>query len=369
LFTFSMGFKEGLSRGLPPMIMLRTMPYMMPEMLGITIPVAMLYAVCGAFGRMTGANEIVALKSLGISPMAMVWPVVVMAAFFSLGTVWMYELAATWCRPSRNQIICESIEDIAYGVLQKERFCETDQLSITVKRVEGHVLIQPTIVVKPRLSQPKVTITAAEAELFTDWKAGQLRMVCRNGQIDIEGTMPMSMSFSGEQQYTIPLPKSNPDRRHRDWISMKDIPTTIIEITAENENLRRDLRTMKKLHEANKVLGILDSHDGPKKISEKIDDNAFRILRLKTEPFRRWSNGFTCLCFTLIGMPVAMLWRHADVLTNFFLCFLPILSVYYPLLMLSEDLATSGKPPILFWMGNALLFGAATLLLRRVIRH
>ena len=37
-----------------------------------------------------------------------------------------------------------------------------------------------------------------------------------------------------------------------------------------------------------------------------------------------------------------MLWRHADVLTNFFVCFLPILALYYPLLMLSDNLATSG---------------------------
>ncbi len=55
-------------------------------------------------------------------------------------------------------------------------------------------------------------------------------------------------------------------------------------------------------------------------------------------------------------MPVAMLWRHADGLTNFFVCFLPILAVYYPLLMIGEDLSTSGTlPPISFWMGNVIL--------------
>jgi lipopolysaccharide export system permease protein len=69
-------------------------------------------------------------------------------------------------------------------------------------------------------------------------------------------------------------------------------------------------------------------------------------------------------------MPAAMLLRHAEVLTNFFICFLPILAIYYPLLMLSQDLATSGKwPPIIFWMGNVILFGSAALLLRRIIRH
>lgn len=108
LVTLGMGFKEASSRGLPNIITLQLVPYMLPEMLGITLPVAMLYAVSSAFGRMTGTNEVVALKSLGVSPMAVVWPVLVLTAFLSLGTVWMYEVAATWCRPSRERVICES---------------------------------------------------------------------------------------------------------------------------------------------------------------------------------------------------------------------------------------------------------------------
>ena len=102
----------------------------------------------------------------------------------------------------------------------------------------------------------------------------------------------------------------------------------------------------------------------------KIADDNELILRLRTEPYRRWSNGFTCLCFALIGTPVAMLWRHADVLTNFFVCFLPILAVYYPLLMFGDKLSTSGAlPPISFWMGNVVLAIPAVLLLRWIIRH
>ena len=85
------------------------------------IPVAMLYAVSSVFGRMTGANEIVALKSLGISPMAAVWPAVVLAAFLSLGTVCMYEIDATRCKNKCRQVFLDSIEDVLYSVLQKEK--------------------------------------------------------------------------------------------------------------------------------------------------------------------------------------------------------------------------------------------------------
>jgi lipopolysaccharide export system permease protein len=76
------------------------------------------------------------------------------------------------------------------------------------------------------------------------------------------------------------------------------------------------------------------------------------------------------LFFSLIGVPVAMLSRHADALTNFFLCFLPILAVYYPLLLFGDHLTAAGVlPPIAFWMGNVILAVPAVALLRRIIRH
>ena len=374
IFTFGMGFKRGiLDEGFPPLIMLRSMPFIMPEMLGITIPVAMLYSVSSVFGRMTGANEVVALKSLGISPMAVVWPVLALAAFTSLGTIWMYEIAATWCRPNFLRLGCELIEEIAYSRLQKKRSFDCDMFSITVTGVEnrdGHrILIQPTITLKSQPGQHKVTLTATEAELHTNWTAGTLDIICRNGEIDVDDGH-MKMSFFDERTYSVPLPKATWDPRHRDWVASRDIPGLIAEIQAEIGPLQKGLRLLEKLREGEKGLGVDASRNDAPQIAAQIADKQRQIYRLRTEPYRRWSCGFTCLCFALIGMPVAMLWRHADGLTNFFVCFLPILAVYYPLLMIGEDLSTSGTlPPISFWMGNVILTIPAVLLLRRIVRH
>jgi len=147
MVTVVMGVKEGLTKGLPPMVMLHTMPYMLPEMLGITIPVSLLLAVSIVYGRMTGTNEVVALKSLGINPMVIVWPVIVFAFLLSLGTIWLQEIAATWCRPSYARIAVESVEDIAYGKLRIDHSCVLPQFTITVKGVDGDKLIQPTIII------------------------------------------------------------------------------------------------------------------------------------------------------------------------------------------------------------------------------
>jgi lipopolysaccharide export system permease protein len=376
MVTLGMGFNEGLKKGLPALVMLRTMPYMLPEMLGITIPVAMLYSVSSVFGRMTGTNEIVALKSLGINPMVMVWPIVVLSAFLSLGTVWMYEKAATWCRPSVERIACQSIEEIVYGMLQKNKSLEGDQFpfSIAVKGIVGRRLIQPVIVLKGQRGRP-TTITAEEAELSTDWTnpaVPVLKLTYSNFRVEIEGTV--AFSNPGTEQYMMPIAVPPPDRHHRDWVAMWDIPNSIAELQDEIKGLQKQQKDLLSLREyyqkANKILGIVETHDNVEEINGQIAEKQSRILRLKTEPYRRWSNGFTCLCFTLIGIPVAMLWRHADGLTNFFVCFLPILALYYPLLMLSENLSTSGTLwPISFWMSNVVLTIPAVALLRWINRH
>jgi lipopolysaccharide export system permease protein len=169
----------------------------------------------------------------------------------------------------------------------------------------------------------------------------------------------MRMSFPDEQTYTVPIYIPPPEPYHRDHVAMSAIRGLIDELEASRERLRR-------IREGKRELGIADLRVDDNKIAEYDE----LIYRLKAEPYRRWSNGFACLCFALIGTPVAMLWRHADVLTNFFVCFLPILAIYYPLLMFGDKLSTSGTlPPISFWMGNVVLAVPAIALLRWIIRH
>jgi lipopolysaccharide export system permease protein len=370
--------QEGLREGFPVGVMLRIMPFTLPIMLGITLPASMLFAVCSVFGRMTGANEIVALKSLGINPMVAVWPAIVLAAFLSLGTVWMYEIAATWCKPMVLRIGTESIEEIAYSKLQKDRSCDRAQfpLSIIVKRIDKPEkagdppkLIKPTITIK---GPPKVTISAEEATLHTDWKERKLLIECSRGEFDFGGPR---MSFYSTEHFSVPIPEPNMAQYHfhRDWVAMRKIPGLIEERQNTIDKDLVDIQGLEQLQAAQQAIGSPKAADAAGEIAIKkgeINRCQFDIRRLRAESYRRWANGFTCLCFALLGIPVAMYWRHADVLTNFFVCFLPILAIYYPLLMLSDDLSTSGKlPPFSFWTANVVLTIPAIALLRWTVKH
>ncbi len=62
--------------------------------------------------------------------------------------------------------------------------------------------------------------------------------------------------------------------------------------------------------------------------------------------------------------------RHSDALTSFFLCFAPILLVYYPLLLFGTDRAKAGViTPYAVWLANLILVAWGVWLLRRVLRY
>jgi len=95
-----------------------------------------------------------------------------------------------------------------------------------------------------------------------------------------------------------------------------------------------------------------------------------RLHRLQTEPWRRWANGFSCLAFVLVGAPLAICLRNADMWTTFGLCFGVLLVVYYPLLAYGVAQAKSGDlPPYFVWLGNTVLVFVGMWLVRRVSRY
>jgi lipopolysaccharide export system permease protein len=101
-----------------------------------------------------------------------------------------------------------------------------------------------------------------------------------------------------------------------------------------------------------------------------LKDERARLQRILMEPWRRWASGFSCLCFAVVGAPMAIRMKNADFLTSFFLCFLPILVVYYPLLMFGTDRVKAGELPLIaVWIGNVLVTIWGLWLLRRVVRN
>jgi lipopolysaccharide export system permease protein len=161
--------KEAIREGLGFTAVLQLLPYSLPLALRFTVPGTILFATCSVFGRMSASNEIVAIKSLGISPLRVVWPALGLAAAMSIVALWLNDIAVSWGDVGVNRVIVQSIEQIAYGKLRTQRSYSNERgLSIHVRDVEGRRLIMPTLSWQPASASAPVVVTADEAELRYD---------------------------------------------------------------------------------------------------------------------------------------------------------------------------------------------------------
>ena len=360
--------KEAVDKGIGLGPLLKMTPYLIPQAMQFAVPGTMLLATTSVYGRMASYNEIVAIKSLGISPMTLVWPTLILATFVSFVAVVINDVAVSWGTMGVRRVFLASIEEIAYSQLRMKHSYNQGKVSILVRDVEDHRLISPMIIMQSTGDRPAWTITADEAELTLVPDEGKL--IAKFHRADVQGPINISNPDMFEYEISIEdLTGSTQKNRSPSFYALSEIAPAIKEqeqvvARVEQANIAQAAFSM--------LTGDFDSlSNATWKANQKEIDNArTRLFRLHTEPWRRWANGFSCLCFVLIGVPVAIWMRFSEFIASFFICFLPILIVYYPLLAVSVDQAKDGVfPPQSVWIGNIVLALAGVWLLRRVNRH
>lgn len=360
--------KEGMNEHLPMIELVRLIPYILPDSLRITVPVTLLLATTTVYARLSGFNEVVALKALGVSPWSILWPTYAVAFLMSLATVCLNDLAVSWGRLGVQRVITTAVENIAYNMLSTQRFYGTSRFAIYVRKVEGRRLIKVRLSIQVPGQEPAM-ITAEEAELQTDPVQNALRVTLREGTISYEGRM--KHVFHDVYEYLIPLREHPEDAEALlpSWLQLSLIPGQIERHKEMLHNYRQQLAARNTLQ----LLAADYDELVPSNWEQRFSHLSWiycHLQRLETEPYRRWATGFSCLFFVWVGAPLAIWLRNSDLLTSFFLCFLPILVVYYPLMIYGVEGAKHGTvPPWSIWSGDVLLAVCGAILLRRVMRY
>ncbi len=366
--------REALQQNLPVTQVLQLLPYILPDALRVAVPVTLLLAATTVYGRLSGTNEVLAIKSQGISPMVLLWPAFVVATILSVFTVWLNDVAVSWGRDGARRVVVEGVEEIAYGMLRAQKSYSSSSFSITVRDVEGRRLIAPTLSLSERGNSPAMTVTADEAELKAEVREAEeqsvLKITLFNATLDVEGKL--TVQFPDVYVQEVPLTDASKVRHsntHPSTQPLADIPQQMIQ---QEERIARYKQQMAVEAAYQLLTGDFHALTGSEweRRQDRLAGLQTRFRRLEAEPHRRCSAGFSCLCFVLVGAPIAMRLSNRDFLTSFFLCFLPILIVYYPLLAASIDGAKSGTlPAYSVWAGNVLLALWGVWLMRRVIRY
>jgi lipopolysaccharide export system permease protein len=357
---------EAIKQGLGLKQIILVIPYVLPNALRFSVPATILFGACNVFGRLASGNEVIAVKASGISPMVLIWPALVLALVVSWIAVWLNDIAVSWGREGIARVVIESFEEIAYSRLQQQGSFSSKQFSIFVKDVDERRLIRPRIIFKGSDDSPQRTLTCDVAELRSDLSEGTLKINCLNYEMTI-GTWT-GRDRNGE--FEIPLDDSG----HKGLPSPSDLP--MYALPQQRQAQQERIEAIEQKLAAQAACQMIGG-DFAALLSPKWKDDERQLVEAKqwlyranAESYRRWANGFSCLCFVIVGAPLAVRMRNADFLTSFFLCFAPILIVYYPLLIYSTSQTKNGTFPSWgVWAGNVILVIIGWRLLRYLCRY
>lgn len=358
---------EAAKSGLGPKQILDILPYIIPSLLPFTIPATLLLTSCVVYGRMSSDNEITAAKAAGINVLTLLWPSFVLGAALSLGTLILTDQFIPWSRGNIERIVTLAMEDIFLDLLSTQNRVTNSQqgLSVTVLRVDGRKLINPTFRYTPKDSPNPVTIQAREATIEFNIPHREVVLHLVNASMETPGGT--AMVRDGTHSFPLQLPEQQEHPRNLPIATLK---SELTKAAAQKAYLQERLLLISSLAIAEGHFNRLNENELVLMKAE-IGYITDREIRINTEIHNRIAMACSCFFFVTFGSPLAIKLGKRQFLSNFFVCFLPILGVYYPVVMLFMALAKSQwvDPSIGMWLANVLLAGASACVLRLVLKH
>jgi lipopolysaccharide export system permease protein len=267
----------------------------------------------------------------------------------------------------------KDVEELMYTMLRNTRQVNDRHLNYAIfaERVEGRKLINTIFKVRDAKGQPTTIIFAREAELRVNMSTKEVRVYMRNCEVHsmsangVEGCfpertedVPLPDTIAGDHEAR-PRALSCPQilkHRHEDRTLELSLMDEIDQVRAHPE-LFRPIHPDVGLHET--------------KLNQRLADTRHKILQLDMEMNMRPALSLGCLFFVVIGCPVGIWFSRSDFLSAFITCFLPIVFLYYPLVLCGTNLAKEGRfvPALDIWAADGVMAVIGVFLFWRLLRN
>jgi lipopolysaccharide export system permease protein len=365
---------------LGPMQLLMAIPLLIPSTLPYTLPATTLFATCVVYGRLAHDNEVLALKAAGIHLWHVVWPAVLLGVLASTLTIVLsLDLIPTTHHELRTRFVSD-VEEFLYSMLKREGCIRHPKIDYTiyVQRVQGHKLLEALFMRRdpkekdrpPKEQHYDIIAWAREAELRVDMKHKQI--LVRMHHCCIANDNSDDVANLENKEWPIEL---HPDITEANRKSSARAMTWN-EILEDIDQKRREIDYIHM--DAAKHLAVIERGQAPMNWKKHVQNQETAEQRVKTqinylitELHMRPALSLGCLFFVLVGCPVGIWFSRSDYLSAFITCFLPIVVLYYPLLLCGINLSKLGKinPWLGVWSADVLMAVIALGLFRKLMRN
>jgi|GEM_PF-24267 lipopolysaccharide export system permease protein len=318
-----------INKGVSLFSMVKLILFLVPSFLSITIPIALLIAILIGMGRLSRENELLVMKSAGLSLYQLVPPIALLAVVAFILSLFL----GFFVVPAGNTAGRELLVDLARqraGIGIKEKIFNDDfpglMLYADQVSVDGSMMTG-VFIADQRVEHSPVTIIARRGRLQADPGSMGVTLRLEEGSTHMVGADLATYRKMDFAVYEIAL----------------DMSQTIAGAGGESRRDGSDTMTI------GRMLGEL--RDAGRSAAER------NVLVMDLN--KRFAVPVTCVVFALIAFPLGMV-RHRTAKSRGFVTGLVIVVVYYVLQLGGDALGETGKlwPAASAW-GPNLILGAA----------
>lgn len=313
-----------VNKGLNVVDVLQLLAYILIPFYGYIIPMSLLLTVLLGLGRLSADNEIVALKTSGISLYQMVLPIGIFASMAFLVTTLITVYAYPWGFKSLKNLAFKIAKTRSEVGIQERTFNDdfdgmviyVDKTSVKGGRLQGVFISDKR---DPGLS---TTIIAKEGHIISDPESMIVNLRLFDGTFHRAGDDMKSYQTGHFHTYDINL----------------DLKAAMDDVKREKKKYRE--MTLTELKEA---------------INQSPETNP-KLNEIKIEYYKKFTIPFACFVMGLLGIPLGIRKIRSGRSYGFVISLIILLS-YYMLLITAESLGESGKisPLLSMWTPNILM--------------
>ncbi len=323
-----------ITKSVPFHFVLGLLLFMLPGVLTLTVPMALLVSVLLVCGRLAGDLEVVALKASGVSPLRLFRPFlgigIVVCGIVAVLTL---VIAPAASGAFQNQLFQILQTKATTGIKERTFTASFSQMVMYVDDISAsQVALRGLLVSDERDAKLSRIIVAREGRLFSDAKNRRVTMRFIDGSVSETDTGdPRRFRLTAFSLYDLNLPLDNPQRTaERIEKPEKEMPLSVLRETIDELGRQGQI-----------------------------------VRPFQVELHKRFTLPVAALVFILVGFPLGIR-THRGGRTLALGSSLAVVAGYYIIHTFLEGVALRGGVPVTLamWLPNA-IFGVLGLLLLR----
>ncbi len=326
-----------IAKGVPWATVARVMVTLLPQALGLTIPMSLLIALLVAFGRLSSDRELVAMRACGISPVRLLRPAFLVGVAAWAATSWVMILAIPDANQTFREITSRLVADRAEGEVKPRVFFEDfPGFVVYVRDVPATGGWTGVLAADTRDPEHPVIYLARQGRMLVDRAQRTIQMVLADGtRHSTSAREPDGYEVGTFKETIVPLdpesvfPRTGPARGERE-MTVAELRSRAAEVAARGDSPHNQLMEIHK----------------------------------------KFSIPAACLIFALIGVALGSSDRRDGTFSSFALG-LAVIFLQYALMLLGEAMAKGHyvSPWLAMWLANLVLGTTGLVLLWHRVRR